>query len=490
MQKNAKKPTESLPKSSKKSNQSNPNSHHGLSARKLTDGICGILKVTVVGAENLPRGKHLFSALIGGLVGPYMIYHFSQIYETDHLKIYHTIFLALAVFCVFQFFNGLRRSGIFSGLMWDSSFVVISYGWNTYRTKETSTRQDPVWNETLPVLIKQDSIDYSLVISVYGKKLLNKNQLLGTCKLSLLEIIQLYKLYNNVGDLNILYGENSLQNLLAKLSKQNKADGSHCSIQDELKRRQSEKSETSSESNFIHSTNFLEYETSRKILRPNRRFFTEMGDIWIPLLCEDGKGDAEEGIPELHLRLRFVDAASLQKKFWFWIFEQFDTDENKKISRLELGAIFEAVGSDVSDESIDNLFGEREEIEMDELYEMILFRNDWIQRDKEPTPSHKPAAIPRIGSFLFKTCPICKSALPVAYDEVIFHLAICTEGSSFAAEKFMLGGFITEANASRGWVTRLGTYLTLGKYRLGEVSGNILVQVRGSGEVIEEKMPG
>ena len=136
-------------------------------------------------ANNIAHGKHLLTAFLGLFFGPYLIYYLLFHDPLETWPILQGVLIVLCCLCIFQFFNGLRKSGIFNGLMWDSSFVVVSYGWNTYRTKETSTRNAPVWNECLPVVIKEDSVDYSLQFSVYGKKLLSSNRLLGSCKIGL-----------------------------------------------------------------------------------------------------------------------------------------------------------------------------------------------------------------------------------------------------------------------------------------------------------------
>lgn len=59
------------------------------------------------------------------------------------------------------------------------------------------------------------------------------------------------------------------------------------------------------------------------------------------------------------------------------------------------------------------------------------------------------------------------------------------EGDAFA-----MGGFITEASATRGFKERLLKRALLGKYTYSEETGNIFVKDRRTGAIFEEKMPG
>jgi len=53
-----------------------------------------------------------------------------------------------------------------------------------------------------------------------------------------------------------------------------------------------------------------------------------------------------------------------------------------------------------------------------------------------------------------------------------------------------VGGFMTESYATRGFKERLIHRVLLGKYAINEENGNIIVQDRESGALVEEKMPG
>lgn len=127
---------------------------------------------------------------------------------------------------------------------------------------------------------------------------------------------------------------------------------------------------------------------------------------------------------------------------------------------------------------------------------------------EEPTESN-------LVLFDMSQCPMChrdftgKRASSDDLD-IVTHMAVCSSEHGEKAGRFrkrvwrwesvmalihfqftpiVLGGFLTEAHAQRKWFVRLASYISFGKYKLGSNNGNILVQDRTSGQVIEEKMP-
>ncbi|KXS13885.1 hypothetical protein M427DRAFT_100089, partial [Gonapodya prolifera JEL478] len=68
-------------------------------------------------------------------------------------------------------------------------------------------------------------------------------------------------------------------------------------------------------------------------------------------------------------------------------------------------------------------------------------------------------------------------------------IAVCANNDLSKVNNVVMGGFITEAYAAKGWYSKVFTYLAQGTYTIGSNNANILVQDRASGSVIEEKMP-
>ena len=91
---------------------------------------------------------------------------------------------------------------------------------------------------------------------------------------------------------------------------------------------------------------------------------------------------------------------------------------------------------------------------------------------------------------LIKTCPICNKHFSRHREDidVITHLAVCAAKDSGRLDRLVMGGFLTEDYASRKWFIRLLSFMSFGGYRIGKNNGNILVQDRKTGKLMEEKM--
>ncbi|KAJ1980375.1 phosphatidylserine decarboxylase [Dimargaris xerosporica] len=90
-------------------------------------------------------------------------------------------------------------------------------------------------------------------------------------------------------------------------------------------------------------------------------------------------------------------------------------------------------------------------------------------------------------------CPICqKVSLRTSSDLVATnHVALCfiRDASKSQRERFVMGNFVTEAQAQRKWFTRLVKYVGYGGYAIGKNNANIIVIDRATGNQIEEKIP-
>ncbi|KAJ3063768.1 hypothetical protein HK102_008389, partial [Quaeritorhiza haematococci] len=88
-------------------------------------------------------------------------------------------------------------------------------------------------------------------------------------------------------------------------------------------------------------------------------------------------------------------------------------------------------------------------------------------------------------------CPVCgKAVRDMKQDlDIVSHVALCVYDDQDNINKFVLGGFLTQAYATRKWYTKILSYVTYGSYNIGKNNANILVQDRQSGQLIEERMP-
>lgn len=95
--------------------------------------------------------------------------------------------------------------------------------------------------------------------------------------------------------------------------------------------------------------------------------------------------------------------------------------------------------------------------------------------------------------FHITGCFICgKNTVSSHYAQdldIISHIALCAHDDLSKVDSLVLGGFLTEAQASRKWYVKLLQYISYGNYHVGSRSGVILVLDRATGQLIDEKMP-
>ncbi|KAJ1923303.1 phosphatidylserine decarboxylase [Tieghemiomyces parasiticus] len=90
-------------------------------------------------------------------------------------------------------------------------------------------------------------------------------------------------------------------------------------------------------------------------------------------------------------------------------------------------------------------------------------------------------------------CPVCQRAPLTGLSDLdaVNHVASCyiRDSNRSSRERFVMGNFVTEAQAQRKWFTRLIKYAGYGGYAVGKNNANIIVLDRITGTQIEEKIP-
>lgn len=74
--------------------------------------------------------------------------------------------------------------------------------------------------------------------------------------------------------------------------------------------------------------------------------------------------------------------------------------------------------------------------------------------------------------------------------EAIWDMTEVHNNKSTEHDSYVIGGFLTEAFAARGFASRLVNRLVSGDYQMNEDNGNIFVCDRKTGVLLEEKIPG
>ncbi|XP_024521202.1 phosphatidylserine decarboxylase proenzyme 2 [Selaginella moellendorffii] len=151
-----------------------------------------------------------------------------------------------------------------------------------------------------------------------------------------------------------------------------------------------------------------------------------------------------------------------------------DFDENGELSLDEFHDLIKSFGNRMSDEELSNLFLQADEnkdgkVSADELAQLLA--------------THKERTI------WVKQCPVCGDNLGVVDNlNGMIHMSLCfDEGTGL---EIMRGGFITEKQASYGWMFKFSEWANLSTYDVGLKKGSnvahILVFDRRSKRMIEE----
>ena len=149
--------------------------------------------------------------------------------------------------------------------------------------------------------------------------------------------------------------------------------------------------------------------------------------------------------------------------------------------------MLETIGSNITEETWQSIFSKlhsAKELDAYDMGQVAQALEDLTIHPKNIRGSEQENII------LIRECPICKKHWSVHSSDVdvITHLGICSlNHRSFDA--LMMGGFLTEEYASRKWFMRLFSFMSFGGYSIGKNNGNIFVQDRYTGKLIEEKIP-
>ncbi|KAI9094104.1 phosphatidylserine decarboxylase-domain-containing protein [Phlyctochytrium arcticum] len=234
----------------------------------------------------------------------------------------------------------------------------------------------------------------------------------------------------------------------------------------------------------------------------------------------------------LKIRYTFTPYKDLRRNFWLTLIKQFDSESNGMINKIQLTAMLDSLGSTFSDETINMMFLSKgkspdQEVSYEELVEIlegqitgkIVCHPKKIRRRKSnksskssPTSatansggasdsdlsscSNASGALPQPNGsdtehvIQIRECPICRKKIKRKGDmDVVSHVALCAHEDLGKVDNFVMGGFLTEAYATRKWYSKIVSYVTYGGYSLGKNNANIIVQDRATGQLIEERMP-
>ncbi|KAK4476877.1 hypothetical protein RD792_016041 [Penstemon davidsonii] len=179
-------------------------------------------------------------------------------------------------------------------------------------------------------------------------------------------------------------------------------------------------------------------------------------------------------VGNISLSCSIEDPMETEKSFVKRILSIVDYNEDGTLSFAEFSDLIDAFGNQVASNKKEELFKAADEngdnvVSMDELAMLLA-----LQQENDP---------------LINCCPVCGEILQVS-DKLnsMVHLTLCFDEGT--GNQVMTGGFLTDKQASNGWMFKVSEWAHFSSYEVGLRSGssasNILVFDRRTKRLVEE----
>ncbi|EXJ96044.1 phosphatidylserine decarboxylase [Capronia coronata CBS 617.96] len=446
-------------------------------------------------------------------------------------------------------------------------FVVIALGKKVFRTKVIRHNLNPVFNEKMVFQVMRQETGYSLTFTVIDRDKLSGNDFVASTTLPIQTIIQsgpeadpetgLYDLpeppeyspamapKENRSRFRLPLSRTSSASSLSKLARPGyKRDDSQTSLTS-VNEGARPPAPTSIPSDGSGSTLKLPGGAETPVAQPAED--PAMPSYVIPLELKNKERWETKHTPELHLRGKYLPYKALRQQFWRAMLKQYDTDDSKRISKIEFMAMLDTLGSTLKESTIDKFFerfapenGDTGEPDLtfdqavicleeqlqrvstkkslsDKIKDSLSSSGQTPQATSTSNKSDSGAGVATIeqgqtgaageeGKLLsndlidegdeeehviaIRECPICHQPdlNRRTEAEIITHLATCASSDWRQVNNLVMGGFVTSSQAQRKWYSKVITKISYGGYKLGANSANILVQDRITGQINEERM--
>jgi len=387
-------------------------------------------------------------------------------------------------------------------------FTIVSFGQKIFRTRVARHTLNPIWDEKLLFHVRRHEIGFQAKFAVYDWDKMSSNDHVGSCSISIKELIE-------------------------KAPKPNEETGLYDSDLEDSKGK-------------------------------------GMNAFTLPLEKREDDDDHKYGSsqPTLTVEARFTPYAALRQRLWRQLLKQFDTNDSGTMSTLEMATMLDSFGSTLTTKTLHSwweILGKKpdeDELSIDEsivALERELVKH-WSEKrtvnssegsledgaqtpsgiedgnkmegldlttSESPSQSQAKDSHPalqeeekdqknffreREGSsssdfsllketsespsvervIRLKSCPLCHMSRlnSKAEVDIVTHLAVCASQDWKKIDTMTSGvsNFVTASQAHRKWYTKVVNKVSQGSYQLGADSANIIVQDRITGELLEEKM--
>ncbi|PON76062.1 Phosphatidylserine decarboxylase-related [Parasponia andersonii] len=183
-------------------------------------------------------------------------------------------------------------------------------------------------------------------------------------------------------------------------------------------------------------------------------------------------------VGNIYISCSVEDPVETEKGFARRILSIVDYNQDGKLSFSEFSELIDAFGNQLAAKKKEEIFKAADKngdgvVSMDELAALLA-----SQQEKEP---------------IITCCPVCGETLDVS-DQLnnMIHLTLCFDEGT--GNQVMKGGFLTDSQASYGWMFKLSEWAHYSSYDVGLKSGSnashILVYDRRTKRLVEELIDG
>ncbi|CAM8926716.1 unnamed protein product [Rhodiola kirilowii] len=203
-------------------------------------------------------------------------------------------------------------------------------------------------------------------------------------------------------------------------------------------------------------------------------YLSRGSDSQVELLTLVDPSSSDTIVGNVSISCKIEDPVETEKSFARRILSIVDCNGDGRLSFPEFSELVDAFGNQIAAEKKRELFRAADKngddvVSMDELATLLA-----IQHEKEP---------------LINCCPVCGESLEVS-DKLnsMIHMTLCFDEGT--GNQVMSGGFLTDKQASYGWMFKLSEWAHVSSYDIGlnygSSSSHILVFDRKSKRLVEE----
>lgn len=262
-------------------------------------------------------------------------------------------------------------------------FVVTALGRKVLRTKVVKHNLNPVYNEKMVFQVLKHELNYSMTFSIMDKDNLSGNDFIASGVFSLARLTETAPEPDPTTGLYILpepqeYSvppPQSKSKFRLPLSRSSSSQNIKQDARSEMQKNDAQtnlngarppfmKRESDSGANggvgssiyrpgptSVPSTASVESEDDKPSPQdPSMQLYT------IPLELRNQDRWEDKHFPKLYLQARFLPYNALRQQFWRAMLKQYDADDSRRISKLELTTMLDSLGSTLRESTIDGFF--------------------------------------------------------------------------------------------------------------------------------------